>query len=111
MTNIDNKDLLFAAINDYDHFTKSQRAIVNIILNFEKQGAANISINSITEMAGITKTMVYKNLTKLENAQILIREKKANEKIGYIQLKKDKLQEILEVYLKKQQIVQKRLSK
>jgi predicted transcriptional regulator len=111
MTNIDNKELLLAAINDYDHFTKSQKAIVSIILNFEKEGMANISINSIIEMAGFSKTIVYKNLTKLEKNQIFKREKIANEKIGYIKLNNSKLDEILKVHLKKQQIIQNKLNR
>lgn len=108
MNQIENKELLSIAIDTNDILTKSQKSIINIILNFEEMGTTNMSIASITELSGFTKTIIYKSITKLIQMKILIKYKKPGERISYFELDKNKLKAILDVYLKKQQILQKK---
>ena len=103
MNNID-KDKLTTAINGYDYFNKSQKAIINTILNFEINGDANIAINSVIEITGFSKTIIYKSLKSLEEMRIIKRRKKKNAKTGYIEINLQKLHEILDFHLKKQQM-------
>ena len=111
MTDINNKELLLEAIDHNDQFSKSQKAVINIMLDFEKNGTTNISVNSITELTGFTKTIIYQNLKRLEKVGILKNFRKDREKIKSFQLHKSKLQEIIDTYLKKQHILQKKFTK
>jgi DNA-binding transcriptional regulator GbsR (MarR family) len=111
MNNTDNKELLLEAINGYDHFSMSQKIILNIILSFEQNGVAHIAITSITELSGFSKTIIYKSINKLIGMKVISKFKKEGEKVNYFELNKEKLQDIFDVYLKKQQILQKNYKK
>lgn len=105
------KELLLNALDSDDQFSKSQKAIINVILNFEKDGITNISVNSITELTGFTKTIIYQNLKKLEKAEVLKNFRKDRGKFKSFEVNKIKLQEIIDTYLKKQYFLQRKFTK
>lgn len=94
------------AINSFDKFTKSQKSILSIIIQFlDEDDRANISVKSITEISGFTKAIIYRSLSKLENEGYIIREKEYKKQVGYIKLNKSSFNEVIEFYKKKQQLI------
>lgn len=111
MNNLDSKELLINAIKEFDKFTKSQKALLVLIAEFAEKDIANISIDSIIEMSGFSKTIIYKSLTKLEQLNFISREKASQQKIGYIKLNLPAFQPVLNFYNKKQQFLSKSVLK
>lgn len=94
------------AINSFDKFTKSQKSILSIIIQFlDENDRANISVKSITEISGFTKAIIYRSLAKLENEGYIIREKEYKKQVGYIKLNKSSFNKVIEFYKKKQQLI------
>lgn len=104
-----NKELLIKAVKEFDRFTKSQKALLILLIEFAKDDVANITIESIVVMSGFTKTSIYKSLTKLEQLSFISREKIPNEKVGYIKLNIPSFQPVLEFYAKKVQYLSKKV--
>ena len=106
-----NKDTLLKAINNFDNFTKSQKSILEILVNFmDNNNSANISINSISKMSGFSKTIIYKNLNALEKGNYIERSKIPSKKIGLIQIKIDSFSPVLDFYEKKQTYISKKFT-
>jgi predicted transcriptional regulator len=101
------KSLLKKAVQNFDNLTKSQKAVLNIIIEFATDDIANISVESIARMCNISKTIIYKNFIKLERLGLISREKIANEPVGYIKLHTKAFQPMIEFYLKKQEFFSK----
>ena len=94
------------AINSFDKFTKSQKSILSIIIQFlDENDRANISVKSITEISGFTKAIIYRSLSKLETEGYIIREKEYKKQVGYIKLNKSSFNEVIEFYKKKKQLI------
>lgn len=105
-----NKELLINAINESDKFTKSQKALLVLIIELSEDSVMNmsikinISIKSIVEMTGFSQTIICKNLNDLEKLNYIRREKSPKTKVGYIQLITASFQPIIDFLVKKQQI-------
>lgn len=102
-----NKEILLKAIEKFDEFSKSQKALLSIVLEFAEADMANISISSITEMSGYSKTIIFKNLIKLEKLGLISREKINQEKVGLIKINISAFQKIIDFYIKKQKFLPK----
>lgn len=98
------KELLINAINESDKFTKSQKALLVLIIELSEDSVINISIKSIVEMTGFSQTIICKNLNDLEQLNYILREKSPKTKIGYIKLIPLNFQPIVDFFIKKQQI-------
>ena len=107
-----NNELLLKAINSFDKFSKSQKAILNIVIEFlDESDRANIAIESIVQISGLTKAIIYRSLAKLENCKYITREKKPKEHIGYIRINREELNTIVDFYTKKQKMIKKSILK
>jgi len=103
---MEDKSLIKKAVQNFDNFTKSQKAVLNVIVEFEKNDIANISVETIAQLSNISKTIIYKNFIKLETLGLITREKMANEQVGYIRLHSQAFQPIIEFYIKKKEFTQ-----
>jgi len=101
------KSLIKNAIQNFDNFSKSQKAVLIVIVEFEKNGVANISVESIAQLSKVSKTIIYKNFIKLEGLGLITREKIANEQVGYIRLHSKAFQPIIGFYIKKKDYTEK----
>lgn len=99
------KESLIEAIKEFDKFNKSQKALLILLIEFAKSDIANISIDSMAKMLGLSKTIIYKGLAKLEKLKFITREKIPEEKVGYIKLNKKEFEQVLEFYAKKIQFL------
>ncbi|MDR0774867.1 MAG: helix-turn-helix domain-containing protein [Rickettsia sp.] len=108
MSNID-KELLIKAVKDFDKFTKSQKALLVLIIEFSEDNTANISIESLSKISGFSKTIIYKSLNKLEHLNFIIRKKLPNEKVGYIKFNPSNFKPVLDFSAKKQQFLPKKV--
>jgi predicted transcriptional regulator len=104
-----NKDLLIKAVKEFDRFTKSQKALLILLIEFAKDDVVNMTVESIVAMSGFTRTSIYKSLTKLEQLKFISREKILNEKVGYIKLNTPSFEPVLEFYTKKIQYLPKKV--
>ena len=103
-----NNELLLKAIDSFDKFTKSQKSILTIIIEFlDENDRANITIESISQISHFTKAIIYRSLTKLENSNYITREKEPQEQTGYIKINRKELNTVVEFYTKKQQMMKK----
>lgn len=103
---MEDKSLIKKAVQNFDNFTKSQKAVLNVIVEFEKNDIANISVETIAQLSNVSKTIIYKNFIKLETLGLITREKMANEQVGYIRLHSKAFQPIIEFYIKKKEFTQ-----
>ena len=103
------KAYLISSIKEYDKFSKSQKALLILLVEFEDNNIANISIDSLAKMSQFSKTIIYKSLTKLEQLKFIVREKIPNEKIGYIRLIPEAFPPVIEFYKKKKEFLPKKV--
>lgn len=103
------KELLIKAVKDFDKFTKSQKTLLVLIIEFSEENTANISIESLSKISGFSKTIIYKSLKKLEYLNFITREKIPNEKIGYIKFNPTTFKPVLDFSAKKQQFLPKKV--
>jgi predicted transcriptional regulator len=109
---VKNNELLLKAIDSFDKFTKSQKSILTIVIEFlDENDRANIAIESIVQISHFTKAIIYRSLTKLEKSQYITREKEPKEQIGYIRINRRELNAVVEFYTKKQQMITKNIPK
>jgi len=95
------KNLIQKAIKSFDHLTKSQKSVLNVIIEFEKNGVANIAVDSIADLSKVSKTIIYKNFIKMEALGLITREKVPNEQVGYIRVNYSAFKPIVDFYIKK----------
>lgn len=107
MSAIDKKELLVAAINDYEPYTKGQRKMLSAFVNLAVNDVIGISVASIAEMLHISKFSIYKNLSRLEQDEIIIKISDPGARLASFRLNYNKLRIIEESYLQKQKYIAK----
>lgn len=103
------KSYLISSIKEYEKFSKSQKAILALLIEFEEDNVVDMSIESLIKMSQFSKTIIYKSLSKLEQMNFIKRERKPHEKTGKIILNKSALTPIIELYTKKNQYLSKKV--
>ena len=109
MSDMDNKELLLAAIEDYEPYTKSQRKLLSAFVGLAVDDIVNISVISLSKLIGISRFAVYKNLNFLESDNAI--KKLNNDKEGRLagfHISQDKLKHIEAVYVQKQKYLKNR---
>lgn len=101
MNDIANKELLLEAIDDCALLSKNQKKLLKILIEFDKETTADVLIS----ISGLAKQVVYININKLVHNNFIDREK---EKVFVFNVRKEKLKDILESYIKKQTLLKKR---
>lgn len=104
MTNLNNKQNLIHAIEDYDVYSLNQRKILVLLVNVSVNQLASVSIDYIVKTVGISKPNVYQNITKLAKDKTIIRIRQKGTKVDAYELCKEKLDYILQIYQNKQTI-------
>ena len=104
MTNLDNKQNLIHAIENYDIYSLNQRKILALLVNVSINHLASVSIDYIAKTVSVSKPNVYQNIKKLEKDETIVRIRQAGTKVDSYKLYKEKLDYILQVYKNKQMI-------
>lgn len=95
--NIDNKELLMRAIEEYDILTKAQRKVLAIIVSFEH----GIKTKAIANIIGVTAAAIYEHLETLLNDNFIINISKKNSP-GIFIANNNKMLEITKFFTVKQ---------
>jgi len=104
MANLNNKQSLIHAIEDYDVYSLNQRKILALLVNVSVKQLASVSIDYITKTVRISKPNVYQNITKLIKDKTIIRIRQKGTKVDSYELCKEKLDYILQIYQNKKNI-------
>ena len=105
MSDLKNKDLVIAAINDYDVYNKSQKKLLTAFISIYTDGKVAISISSLSKLVQFTRAMVYKSLEDLIKDKAIRKENLSQARVNNFIVNEDKLKEIVDLYLKKQEYI------
>ena len=101
MKNTSDNATLFNAIDGYDFFTNSQKTTLQVLLNLSEDNIVNTTVNSLCELVHITRSMMYINLSSLEEEKFIIKRDSIKKRIISYELNIDKLDTIKSLYNKK----------
>lgn len=110
MTDIDNKELLLKAIEDYEPYTNSQKKLLTALIDIAIDGSVTISVLSLSKLIGFTRAMVYIALAGLENDKAIRKINTKQARISTFEINYPRLNRLIELYLKKQEYLKKRLN-
>ncbi len=96
--------ILSLAIDNYEYYTKTQRAILNIIAKTAVNGESKVGSVFISQQLNISRTSVYKAIQKFIKEQNLSVKKGSKTKQGTIVLNSKSMQTIVDLYKAKQSI-------
>ena len=95
---------LSLAIDNYEYYTKTQRAILKIIAKTSIDGECKVGSIFIAQQLNISRTSVYKAIQKFTREQNLSVKKGSKTKHGIIILNAKSMQTIIDLYKAKQRI-------
>lgn len=99
MTDINNKELLLEAIDNYDVYKPQGRAILKtLIIAAREDFTVHLSIKNLYELSKVSKQGAYNTLKYLENDKIINKIKIAGNRISLFSINQEKLQEIINYY-------------
>lgn len=107
MENIDNKNLILEAIDNYDLYIKSCKEVLKAIVCISKDDICIINAKSLEKVVNYTNPVIYKALRVLKKDRILITNDKIKEQKYRFTLNRDKLNEIIDNFLAKQKMLEK----
>jgi hypothetical protein len=96
MTDFDNKENLFEAIDNYPLLTKNPKKILKALSMFDKP----VPAESIVQASSLVKQVVYPSLTKMLKTDLIIKSKPQNSSYNLFEINKLKLFELLELHIK-----------
>jgi RIO-like serine/threonine protein kinase len=96
MTDFDNKENLFEAIENYPLLTKNPKKILKALSMFDKP----VPAESIVQASSLVKQVVYPSLTKMLKTDLIIKSKPQNSSCNLFEINKLKLFELLELHIK-----------
>ena len=99
-----NKELLLEAIDNYNLYTRGQRALLKTLININIDNIATANVSELSELSGMTKPLIYNSLGFLEREEIIEKIKGPNRGIAMFKLKPAKLEEIERIFLKKRDL-------
>ena len=108
---IQNKELLISAINNCDKYNKSQKTLLSLFVSTHNNGIIDITMTSMVSLAKITRVMVYKNIDFLVEDGVISEGNSLSPRIKRFVLNEDALQEIIDLYLKRQEFIKSSLIK
>lgn len=98
--NIDKK-FLIDAISNYDFYTKKQRDVLCAIAQTSVDGICKVSIAFISQKTGVSRTSVYKALTRFSQEGDIEFDDHSNSRIRMIKLNLKSMQNIISTHLSK----------
>ena len=97
------KDMIIKAIDDYDMYSNNQKKVLKTLVAVSLDNLACVSVSSISEATKIAANSIYVTLRKLENNKCITRERPSGQKTNAYRINMDKINEILNIYKKKTQ--------
>lgn len=101
MSNIDNKELLLAAIDDYSLYTPAQRKLLQVLVNLSVDGTIVTTAIALARNINTTKITIYTALELFKREGLIEIPESQGVKFTSCRLKQSKLNEILSHYIKK----------
>jgi transposase len=98
------KELLLEAITNYDLYSSSYKKVLITLITVSIDNVAALSVKSIHKATHIAQNTIYIILRALENDGIITRRSKIGTRNAY-KINQTKLDEILEIYQRKQLIL------
>jgi len=102
MQNLENKELLLAAIGDYEPYNKSQRKLLSAFVELAVGDEVIMGISSLSKLLGFSRPVIYSNLAVLEKDGIITKMKSNKAKLTEFRIHNTKLNHIVNVFSKKQ---------
>lgn len=96
---MDNKDLILTAIDSYPKLNGSQKHLLKILANFDTE----VNAQTIIEVMALKKQSVYPNLKKLLKLNLIYKSEGRN---AFFSINKNTIDEIINFYYRKQEILQ-----
>lgn len=96
MTNLDNKEKLFEAIDNYPLLTKNPKKILKALIMFDKP----VPVESIVQSSSLVKQVVYPCLNKMLQNELVIKSKSTTSSYYLFEVNKSKLFDLLELHTK-----------
>jgi|TARA_B110000211_G_scaffold71204_1_gene82529 DNA-binding MarR family transcriptional regulator len=96
MTNsLQNKTLLFEAIDNYALFPKTGRLLLKVLINLAVDNTVITNITELSKLSKISRPSVYANLKRLEANGVIECQKNEGSRISSFLLKPKKFNDIL----------------
>ena len=108
MDNIDNKELLLAAIEDYDLYSMSQRQLLKILITIEIDNIASVKTQYLMSALNLSKAAIYKIIKQLEGNQLIKRVRLKGTQHDSFQINKASLIHIVRLYNNKKLLANKK---
>lgn len=92
------KDLMSAALMDYDLYTSNQKKVLDLLLAVSVEGVAHIGVPSIGKAISLAQNTTYIVLRSLENEGLIARERSKGQKSNAYKLNQAKLDQLVKIY-------------
>lgn len=98
-------ELLIKAIDNYDLYIGSEKEILKTMLKIATDNIAIINANSLIQITGYSKPVIYKVIKKLERDKIIVNTNSKSEPKSRFKINQDKLDEIINAFNKKEKLL------
>lgn len=92
---MDNKDLLMEAIDHYELYTPSERAVLKTLVKLCVDDIAIITVLNLSEISHVSRPIVYNALKSMEEDRVIERTKRYKGRLSCFTVKQNKLNDII----------------
>ena len=111
---MDNKEQLIEAIDNYDGYSSGCRKVLKLLVELSIDDVAHISVVQLSKIALLSREMIYQALCTFQQDGFIELVKRTKGKTGTINsiiLKPNKLNQLLQFYIKQIEIRKKYIKK
>lgn len=105
MDTSEKKKLLLAAVEDYELYSISQRAVLKILINVAIDNVASVNISYLTKAAKLSRASIYAIMKQLENDNFIERMRIKGTRHDCFKVNKSKLDHIINIYHNKNSLL------
>jgi Fe2+ or Zn2+ uptake regulation protein len=107
MNDVDNKELLLKAIDSYSLFTVTQKKLLKTLVNMAVDNVVVASIVDLRKIINSSRVTIYSALEFFEKEGVIEILNTKGKKFNSYRLKQSKLNEIINHYVKKMEVIEK----
>jgi DNA-binding transcriptional regulator GbsR (MarR family) len=105
---VDNKKLLIKAIEGSVLYNPSEKIILKTLINLAVNYIASVDIINLHTITQLNKTVIYKNLTTLEEINIIKKIEQSGRRINTFKLNQEQLDYTLQAYQKLKKLIKRK---
>jgi DNA-binding transcriptional regulator GbsR (MarR family) len=99
MTNLENKEKLIEAVDNYDVYSTQGRAILKTLIAAAKEDyTVQLSVSSLSDLSKVSRQGIYNSMGYLEENNLVTRSKIKGKRLSTFILNKDELDKIVDYY-------------